>query len=273
MCEKLRSQICDLPTARIAQHVAGTLFITSDRQKIAADVTNNGVISSTDAAQLARFVSALGPPIGLTNQWRFFVPNVSQPTFPIGASPTIRSYEDPIGNPTGQDFIGILVGEVTGNWNPTAARPARTVNSEQWTVDSEGKIQNPITITVQSVVSAADKEIVVPVKVEGIADKGVISYEFDLRYDPSVMQPLLEAVDVKGTVSRGLSVVTNAAEPGLLRVVVYGAYPIDGDGVLLNLRFSAVGGVGSISDLKFENLIFNEGEMRIVVTDGTIELF
>ncbi|MBK8464994.1 MAG: CSLREA domain-containing protein [Chloracidobacterium sp.] len=257
--------------ARIAQHVSGNLFITNDRQKIAADVTNNGALSSTDAAQLARFVAALGPPIGLTNQWRFFVPDVSQPTFPIGASPTTRSYADPIGNPTGQDFIGILVGEVTGNWNPTAARPG-TVGSGQWIVNREDKTQNPIVVMAQSVVSAADKEIVVPVNVQDIEGKGVISYEFDLRYDPSVMQPVGDVVDVKDTISRGLSVVTNPYEPGLLRVVVYGAYPIDGDGVLLNLRFAAVGGVGSISDLKFENLIFNEGESRVTVINGELRI-
>ena len=69
-----------------------------------------------------------------------------------------------------------------------------------------------------------DKEISIPVNVQGVADKGIISYEFDLRYDPAMIQPLENPVDVAGTVSRGLSVVTNAVEPGLLRVVVYGAY-------------------------------------------------
>lgn len=87
------------------------------------------------------------------------------------------------------------------------------------------------------------------------------------------MQPLVDPVDVSGTISRGLSVVTNATEPGLIRVVVYGAYPIDGDGVLLNFRFAAVGGAGSISPISFERIMFNEGESRVIVTDGKIELF
>ena len=55
-----------------------------------------------------------------------------------------------------------------------------------------------------------------------------------------------------GTISRGLSVVTNSSEPGLLRVAVYGPMPIDGNGVLLNLRFTAVGKAGSVSPLLFE---------------------
>ncbi|MBK8465150.1 MAG: hypothetical protein IPL32_04905 [Chloracidobacterium sp.] len=267
--------------ARVAQHVAGTSFITSDRQKIAADVTNNGALSSTDAAQIARFVSGLGPPIGLTGQWRFFVPDPGFPTFPIGPSPQTRIYDPVAGNITGQDYIGILVGEVTGNWNPTAARPAGTVNGGQWAVDRDLNAEcgvgnaecKAVTVDLPQLVSSADKEIVVPVNVQGIADKGVISYEFDLRYDPSVMQPVGDGVDVNGTVSRGLSVVTNAAEPGLLRVVVYGAYPIDGDGLLLNLRFTAVGESGSVSPISFERIMFNEGEARVTITDGKIELF
>jgi hypothetical protein len=88
-----------------------------------------------------------------------------------------------------------------------------------------------------------------------------------------VIQPADNGVDVKGTASRGLSVVTNANEPGLLRVVVYGAFPIDEDGVLLNLRFTAVGVAGSVSPISFERLMFNEGEPRVSVVDGKVELF
>ena len=127
-------------------------------------------------------------------------------------------------------------------------------------------------VTVQDVLAAGDKEIVVSVNIQGVEGKEIISYEFDLRYDPAVVQPLAEAVAVAGTVSRGLSVVTNANEPGLLRVVVYGSLPIDKDGVLLNLRFTAVGTFGSMSALTFERIIFNEGEPLVTTTDGRIEM-
>ncbi|MFN0278899.1 MAG: cohesin domain-containing protein [Pyrinomonadaceae bacterium] len=142
-------------------------------------------------------------------------------------------------------------------------------------MDSENSIekQKPITVAAQHLAASADKEIVIPVSVQGVADKGVISYEFDLRYDPTVLQPLENPVDVAGTVSRGLSVVTNATEPGLLRVVVYGAFSIESDGVLLNLRFTAVGSVLSASPLTFERIMFNEGEAGVSVADGRIELF
>ncbi len=259
--------------AQIAQHVAGTVAIATDPKKIAADTSGNGSISSNDAALIARFVAGLGAPIGNTNQWRFFVPN---PTFPIGSSPTTRSYTDPIGNPTGEDYAGILIGEVSGNWTPSAARPdekRRDTGDLRQETSGGGGAARGIAVELPEVTAEVGKEIVIPVKVEGIPHKGVISYEFDLRYDPTVIQPVGDAVDVKGTASRGLSVVTNANEPGLLRVVVYGAFPIGEDGVLLNLRFTAVGAAGSVSPMTFERIMFNEGEPRVSVVDGRVELF
>jgi len=149
------------------------------------------------------------------------------------------------------------------------------VDSGKWKVESEDDdaAGEPITIIAQAVVAAAEKEIVVPVSVEGVAGKEIISYEFDLRYDPSVVQPLENPVDVAGTVSRGLMVVTNATEPGLLRVVVYGPMPMDDDGVLLKLRFMAVGNAGSVSPLVWERIMFNEGESGVTVVDGKVELY
>jgi len=40
----------------------------------------------------------------------------------------------------------------------------------------------------------------------------------------------------------------------------------------LNLRFMAVGGVGSVSPLTFERIMFNEGEPSVTVAGGLIEI-
>ncbi|MFN0278475.1 MAG: cohesin domain-containing protein [Pyrinomonadaceae bacterium] len=208
---------------------------------------------------VAKFVA--GPPytapgIGNTATWRF--------------GPSAMSYLYVVSNRDNENYNGFLMGEVSGNWLNTGAR---TVVGGQWSVVSESnKIEKPITVTPQHLASSAEKEIVIPVSVEGISDSGIISYEFDLKYDASVIQPLGESIDLGGTVSRGLSFVTNAVEPGLLRVVVYGAMPIDSDGVLLNLRFKAVGAVGSGSPLTFERIIFNEGESQVSLITGQVEI-
>lgn len=245
--------------------MVGINVFTTDNQKVTADVTNNGVLSSNDAAQIARFVAGLGAPIGLTNQWKFYLP--PGPTFPVGASPTSRTYASVNSIISGEDYVGLLIGEVSGNWAPTSARP-RDSRLESAAIIGD---QPEIIVDVPSV-TTHDAEVVVPVTVQGTAGKGMISYEFDLRYDPSVVQPGAIPVDVDGAVSRGLAVVTNANEPGLLRVVVYGAYPIDEDGLLLNLRFTVLGKTGSASSLTIDRIMFDEGQRQAIATIGRVEV-
>jgi len=247
--------------ARIAQHVAGVSgqVFTVPVQFIAADVSSNGAVSSNDAARIAQYVAGVSPlpQPNLTGVWRFFAPN---PTFPIGSSPTSYTYPEVSGQITNQDFWGVLGGEVSGNWNPLGPRPAKGP-------------ERSIAAELPDIASEPGKEIVIPVNVRGAANKEIVSYEFDLSYDPSVIQPTVAAVDLKDTASRTLSVVTNATEPGLLRVVVYGAMPITEEGLLLNLRFTAIGSPGSVSPLSFAQIMFNEGEPRISVVDGRVKLF
>ncbi|MBK8466506.1 MAG: hypothetical protein IPL32_11800 [Chloracidobacterium sp.] len=234
----------------IAQKVAGMINLTV-RQRFVADVSMSGTVSSFDAAMIANFVA--GPPnpppgVGTTGIWEF--------------APSSRTYfglVSPIGN---EDYNAYLKGEVSGNWSGGGPTPARGQNGPERTT----------AVTAPLLVTQTGKEILVPLVVRGVANKDIIAYEFDLRYDPAVIQPDSDAVKLAGTVSSGLSVVTNAHEPGLLRVVVYGAMPIDSDGVLLNLRFVAVGKPGAVSPISFERIMFNEGEPRVTVSNGKVEL-
>ncbi len=236
--------------ARIAQHSAGppNPQLTGN-QLLVADVSGNGIISSFDAGQVAKFVA--GPPyaspgIGSTGTWKF--------------TPASRSYPSVAPNITGEDYSALLMGDVTGNWANTGARP----------VGSETALG--IAVNAPNMMTIVDSAFIIPVSVQGAVNKGIISYEFDLRYDPWVIQPRAEPIDVAGTLSRGLSAVANAEEPGLLRVVIYGPKPISDDGVLLNLRFTAVGAPGSASPLTWERLLLNEGSPQAFTADGRIEI-
>jgi len=254
-----QNSITSNDAARIAQHVAGINSLTTNNQKVTADVTGNGVISSQDAAKIAQYVAGLpfSPP-NLTGTWRFFVP--PGPTFPVGSSPSTRTYPSVTSNLTGEDYIGLLFGEVTGNWTPGSAR------------SNASATETGINITALDLLTPAGSEVVIPVNAQGVAINGVISFEFDLKYDPTVLQPQKSPVDLEGTISQGLKAVVNPAIPGRLRVVVYGPMPISGDGVLLNLRFTAVGAPGSVSPLSFERIMFNEGEPRVVTASGQVEI-
>lgn len=98
--------ITSFDAGRIAQHVAGTNILTGNALTV-ADVSGNGIVSSFDAAQIAQFVTSTG---GMqTGTWKFI--------------PVNRSYTSVTSSVSGEDFIALLMGEVSGNWQNTGARP------------------------------------------------------------------------------------------------------------------------------------------------------
>lgn len=101
--------ITSFDAARIAQHAAGVTVLTGN-QFLVADISGNGQLSSFDAAQLARYVIGQ-PPFGLTGTWIFV--------------PADRSYGSVTGNLVGQDFIALLMGDVSGNWSNSAGTMQR----------------------------------------------------------------------------------------------------------------------------------------------------
>lgn len=242
--------------ARVISHVTG-LVLLSGNALAAADVSGNNAINSFDAAQIARYTTN-NPPFGNTGQWNFYtVPSIP---FPTGATPTSRTYPTIAGNITGDDYFGLLMGEVSGNWSNTGARRP----------GSNGPVR-AAAVNLPQLRAGLGKDVTVPVSVESTVNKGIVSYEFVLRYDPSVIQPLANPIDTTGTASRGLQFVTNAREPGILRVAMYGAMPIDGTAILLNLRFATVGAPGAVSPLTWERFMFNDG-LRMTATNGQIRV-
>jgi hypothetical protein len=237
--------ITSFDAAKIARHVAGIAAL-SGNALAAADTSGNNSINSFDAALIARYVAGVGPPTGSTGTWIF--------------SPSSNTHPAITADVTGEDYSGLLMGEVSGNWDD--ASPFRVaVGPERITAVSAAHL-----------IVAPGSEITVPITIQGAADKEIVSYEFDLRYDPSVIQPRSDVAVLRGSVSRALKAVVNAQQPGLLRVVVYGSMPITSNGVLLNLMFTAVGQAGSISPLTWERMIFNEGDPMTTTSDGQIEL-
>jgi hypothetical protein len=241
--------ISSFDSGRISQHSLGPpLPHLAGNQLIVADVSGNGTISSFDAGQIAKYVAGT-PPWGLTGTWKF--------------DPASRDYPSLTNPLVGQDYSALLMGEVSGNWTNSGARSPSPTQSDP---------ENRISVYIPQVASTVGREITVPVLVDRIADKEIIAYEFELTYDPAVVQPAPESVVVKGTASRGLFAVVNSSIPGILRVVMYGPIAIDTNGVLLNLHFNTIGSPANFSPLKFARIMFNEDETPVTISDGEISL-
>ena len=105
--------ITSFDAARIAQHAAGINVLTGN-PLIVADTSNNGTVSSFDAAKITQYVSGLATvQPNVTGIWRFI--------------PVNRSYGSVTSNVMGEDFVALLMGEVSGNW--VNATPTSTPTS------------------------------------------------------------------------------------------------------------------------------------------------
>ncbi|MFN0278096.1 MAG: dockerin type I repeat-containing protein [Pyrinomonadaceae bacterium] len=94
--------ISSFDAARISQHSVGIPPGLNATQLIVADVSGNGMVTSFDAGQVARYVTSTSGS-GSTGNWIF--------------SPLNRTYPSVTGNIAGQDYTALLMGEVSGNWS------------------------------------------------------------------------------------------------------------------------------------------------------------
>lgn len=242
----------------VAQHIVGFITLNSN-QLLAADVSQNGTISSLDATYIAQYTAAIPNP-SFTGTWKFI--------------PASRTYPNVQTNQTNQDFSAILLGEVTGNWNPA------TPLFDGLASEADRKSENDKAGAAVSVNAPANQfalensAFTVNLAVSNTTGEGIFGYEFDLLYNENVILPQISPCDSVGTVSAGRSVICNAVTPGFLRVVVFSTSgtPMSGAGTLLKLKFNAIGVAGNTSPLTIRNFIFNEGVPQDATTDGQIQL-
>lgn len=234
--------------SRIAQHVVGLITLSDDQLK-AARVSGLPTVSSFDAALVAQHLVGITNPINKTGQWVF----TPESTMPDTTQDNVQDYE------------ATLFGDVNGDWDPAGARPAGAL------IDLE-RIGRAVHVTVGSHRAVSSTEIIIPLKIENLRGTGVTSYQFDIEYDPAVLSPAQVIADLSGTIGEGLAIAYNAPEPGLIKVVAFGAFPVMGDGTYVNLRFRVDGKSGAKSSLVITNFRFNDGSADIVTTDGDVRV-
>jgi hypothetical protein len=233
----------------VSQHVVG--LITLDPAQVeAGKVSNQPTLSSFDAALIAQKVVANCTAANHSGEWRFNAPN------PL-------TIADGQMNWMGQNFRGYLMGDVDGSWSPAGPnRPAYPHDGPA----------NSVTAALPQLVGQTGTELIVPLSITNLGGQGVTSYQFEVKYDPAVLRPERVAATIGGTLSDGMGIAVNADEPGIIRVAVYGALPVTGDGVYANLRFFVTGAPGTVSPLSLSDFRFNDASVAMVAVDGRVKV-
>ena len=232
-----------LDASRISQFLIGAVTLTSNQQT-AAEVSGNGSVTSFDAALIAQYLVGL-PNTGQTGTWRFV--------------PSSRTYLT-VGSLTGEDYSAILLGDVSGNWTPSpgAGFSERRLEAQRFGVN----------LSLPTVKARKGEKISIDVTM-GVPLTPVEAYQFDIFYDPSVLQAEASPVETAGTLSESFAAVSNSSQPGRLRLAVYGPRKIaKKSGTLLTLKFRVIG--QSNSDLVFAGVLVNDGNPAASTRNGKV---
>jgi len=232
--------------ALISQHVVGLITLTPAQLK-AASVSGLPTISSLDAGLLAQWIVGIPNVINQTGKWKF--------------TPSSRSYPGMNNDLPTENYEAILMGDVNGDWISTLMR------SQQ----STPLFGSAITAGLPNVeIAAGTTELILPFSLDGLEGVGVSSYQFVVEYDPAVLTPTPAAADPAGTLSEGLTVISNTTQPGILRVAVYGVQPVSGDGVYLNLKFRASPQNVGAYPIMIREFRLNDGSTTPVTRGGRV---
>ena len=230
--------------ALVAQHVVQLITLNSVQLR-AADVSGLNSISSFDAGLIAQWIVGIPNMLNQTGKWKFT---------PVSTMPdtTVDSV---------QNYKALLMGDVNGSWTPMGPRPFESINADSKTA---------VRVSVPNTKAAQGAQFSVPLNMANLRGSGVLSYQFDIEYDPAVIEPAEIAADVAGTMSDGFSVVSNSPSPGLLKVVVYGTMPVNGKGVYVNLQFVTTGAVDSSTPLTINGFRLNDATAEVLTTSGIL---
>ena len=123
--------------------------------------------------------------------------------------------------------------------------------------------------------------ITIPVTVSNLTGLGVTSYDFNIDYNPAVVQPASPAFDTTGTISSTMLVTANTDFAGHFIISAFQASELSGSGTLLNLKFNVIGAGGTSTALTFQDytdpnqtfhpaFVFNEGTPPASTTNGSV---
>ena len=122
------------------------------------------------------------------------------------------------------------------------------------------------TVRVPDTTMAPSETVRLPVSVDGLAGQDVLSWQFDLRYDPAVLDTV--TVEAQGTLAEGRRMTANTTSPGRLSGAVAGTAPVASGGLLMILRLR--GGAPGRTPLTVTSMQFNEGTPEARARNGQV---
>lgn len=180
--------VSTLDLVLITNHILGKKPLDTPYKLIAADANNNGNVTTADLAEIRKVILHIKPTFSNTTSWRFVEKNY---VFPNPANPWSTPFPEVcniqnINKDMKVDFIGIKVGDVSGDVQANSAIAPETRNASETllfvTDDKDLKKDESYTMVVRS------KDF-----------KNTIGYQFTIDFDKDALEFAdVQALDLEG---------------------------------------------------------------------------
>lgn len=191
-------------------------------------------------------------------------------TVPNGTPASFAATLGTVAPPSGTTSAGVVstvftAGASAGTGNAATTIDGQTVNAPINIAFSCNNVSIPTNIQ-----TLRNNQITVPINVDNVTGRGIISFDYTLTYNASIVTYL--GTSQTGTLSNGMTITVNSTSPGTLIVSGFGVTPLSGSGTLINLNFFATGAVGTSSPMNFGSFTFNEGIPCVNVSNGDVDI-
>lgn len=228
--------ISPFDAALVLQYAVGINQL-SPYQLIAADVSGDSTVNSYDASLIMRYAVKLEKKFPIMADsldcWDFIPKNLPVDISNWYSHPDSLLFAPLASDQFGQDFIGIVVGDVSQNWvHPAPAAPG-LCKGTLLTTARIGEIE-PV----------GSDRVRLPIELEAAVD--VIAIELDLQYPVQGASPLA----VRSTDWSKAFLLDYVHEGGRLKIVMAAAVPLSGSGTLVAIEFK-----NQLTAVEFQNAV------------------
>ena len=245
--------LSSMDASRIARFGVG-LFTLDAFQQIAADVTLNGEITATDASRVARYVTGVISTLNSLNKDWVFVNNEALNPNDWPPIEYENSYiYDPLHiDEVDQNFSGIRLGDVTGNW-----------------VAESFQRNREISVSLPDIEVEQGEQFEIPLQVEDL--QNLEGLDITLNFDNDVIDA--QNINFENSIidEESFSYSLNVNQDGLFVISLYATNEtFSGSGVLFNLVFDAIGNTNDTTLIEFAQLSINEIDYTDNATNGSV---
>jgi parallel beta-helix repeat protein len=246
--DDLDAAISPFDAGLILQYAVGQRSFTP-YQMLAADVSGNGQVTAYDASLILRYYVKLIPTLPVVPDsvhfWRFVPKSYLIDNTNWSTAPDSLRYAPLNSDKLDQNFVGIIYGDPSGNWNPSGA------------VLASGKsFAKSVSFRLGDIQQLQNKSFTMPIEIDEGSE--LISSGLIIEFDSK----LLKIVDITTTELTSGFTIVHSIESDQIKIALAGSRLLTQDGAIVNIKCEILDASKDMTNaMALTNVLVNEGNI------------